>query len=73
MLVSNKPGMITNFSKFVTKEGKNMIKLTYTSGNSETLQHSYLAEGMKNYEDLEFMGENLLGKKIVSTIEIEGI
>lgn len=70
MLISSKPGIITNIDQFKTKEGKEMISISYTSWKSDTLQKSYIIQGSELFDEISFRGQDLLGKKIATIIEV---
>lgn len=70
MILSNKSGIITNFSEGKTKTGKKMIVVTHTIGNSETLQKIFAFEWDENYDNLCMLGKDIIGSQIETKTEI---
>lgn len=70
MILSTKSGIITSLKETKTKEGKPMIILSHTNGNSPTLQNVFIFEDDDNYQDLRMLWDSLIGIKIETKTEI---
>ena len=49
MILSEKAGIVTNYSEGKTKAGKKMIIISHTVGNSENLQKIFVFEDDENF------------------------
>lgn len=70
MILSEKAGIITNYSEGKTKAGKKMIVISHTVGNSENLQKIFIFENDENFDGLTVVGKDLIGAKISTKVEI---
>lgn len=70
MILSEKSGIITNYSETKTKAGKNMIIISHTVGNSDSLQKVFIFEDDENFNGLKVVGTDLIGAKISTKVEI---
>ena len=70
MILSEKTGIITNYSETKTKAGKKMIIISHTVGNSDSLQKVFIFEDDENFNGLTVVGTDLIGAKISTKVEI---
>lgn len=70
MVISGKNGVITEVSQFTTKDGSDMISITYSSGNEKELKKSYINSRHPLYNDIFIAMDDLIGNRIKTTIEV---
>ena len=68
MLIQEKAGIITDVSQIKTKEGKNMIVISHTSGKSNQLNKIFLFDGTEEFNSVSMIAEDIIGSKITQKI-----
>lgn len=71
MLIQEKAGIITDVAQIKTKEGKNMIVISHTSGKSNQLNKIFLFEWSDEFNSISIIAQEIIGSKISQKIELK--